>query len=117
GRYAKPVDKKIAAALPAVSMRLRLQDVAQLAAEALLPLLSADPRRPLHLLNIAGGPAIDSLNVLVVIQKAQPDLLRDREIFIDVLDLDEAGPAFGKAGLEALSENGGPLQGLAIRVW
>jgi hypothetical protein len=115
GRYAKPVDRKIAAALPAVSMRLRLQDIAHLAAEALLPLLSADPRRPLHLLNIGGGPAIDSLNALLVIHKAQSDLLGDREIFIDVLDLDEGGPAFGKAALEALSETGGLLQGLDIR--
>ena len=115
GSYAKPVDKRIAAALPAVSMRLRLQDVAQLAADFLLPLLSANSGPPLHLLNIAGGPAIDSLNALLVIRKAEPDLLKSREVSIDVLDLDEDGPAFGKAALDALIGDVGPLNGLNIR--
>jgi len=37
--YAKPIDRRIAASLPVFAVRLRMQDVAQLMAEALLPAL------------------------------------------------------------------------------
>ena len=56
--YAKPIDRKIAAALPSLAVRLRLEDVANLIADTLLPALADSPGRPLHFLNIAGGPAI-----------------------------------------------------------
>ena len=50
-------------------------------------------------MNIAGGPAIDCLNTLIVLRNEHPHLLEGRIIQIDVLDPDEAGPAFGKAAL------------------
>jgi hypothetical protein len=114
GAYAKPIDHRIAAALPSLAVRLRLQDVAYFMADTLLPALASDLARPLHLVNIAGGPAIDSLNTLIVLNKKQPGTLTERQIFIDVLDLDDAGPAFGKAALAALSEVGGPLHGTSV---
>jgi len=55
-------------------------------------------------LNIAGGPAADSLNTLIVLYNNQPESFAQRQVFVDVLDFDEAGPAFGKAALAALSE-------------
>jgi hypothetical protein len=111
--YAKPVDRRIAAALPALGVRLRLQDVAQLMADSLLPRLDSDRRRAVHFVNIAGGPGIDSLNALILLSR-QPGILSGREISIDVLDLDVSGPAFGEAALSALSEDGGPLRGIRV---
>ncbi len=110
---ATPIDRRIAAALPALAMRLRMQDVARLLADAVAPILLAHPGRPLHLLNVAGGPAVDSLNALVLLRREHPGLL-DRSVSIDVLDLDDAGPTFGERALAALKADGAPLHGLAI---
>jgi hypothetical protein len=112
--YAKPIDLRIAAALPSLNVRLRLQDLAHLMSDALLPALSTDATRPLHLVNIAGGPAIDSVNTLIVLKKRQPSILAERQVLISVLDLDDAGPAFGQAALAVLSEEGAPLHGFQV---
>lgn len=112
--YTKPIDRRIAAALPSMAVRLRLQDVARLLADALAPVLEAQPRRPLHLLNVAGGPAMDTLNALVLLNQEHPLALADRPILINVLDLDSAGPAFGRRALAAYLAEGAPLQGRAI---
>jgi hypothetical protein len=111
--YAKPVDSRIVSSLPALSVRLRLQDMATLLSDALRPRLSAEPARPLHLLNIAGGPAIDSLNALIVLWREQPSLLSERRVLIRVLDPDESGPAFGARALAAL-QAAGTLAGVTI---
>jgi hypothetical protein len=83
-------------------------------AGALLPILVKELTRPLHFLNVAGGPAIDSLNTLILPNKKQPEVLAERAIAIEVLDLDEAGPDFGARALPSLSREGGTLS--AIRV-
>lgn len=114
--YAKPIDRRIAAALPTLALRLRLQDMAVMLAEALAPTLAARPRHPLRLLNIAGGPAMDSLNALLVLRRDRPDLLDDRRIQIDVLDRDADGPAFGARAVAALTAAGAPLQGLDVQL-
>jgi hypothetical protein len=113
GTYAKPVDRKIAGSLPSLGVRLRLQDVAQMLADCLREALSNDSDRPVHLVNIAGGPAIDSLNALTIIRKKSPSLLVEQKIAIEVLDVDDAGPKFGEAALQSMSQNGGPLTGLS----
>ena len=110
--YAKPIDQKIAASLPSLGVRLRLQDVAQMLADSLGETLSRDVLRPVHLLNIAGGPAVDSLNALILLRKKSPNALAARKITIDVLDIDDTGPKFGEAALQTMSQNGGPLNGL-----
>jgi hypothetical protein len=112
--YANPVDRKIAASLPALGVRLRLQDMALLMADALLSQLEADPRRPVVFLNIAGGPAVDSLNALIVLNKRHPGVMAGREISITVLDTDDQGPSFGEAALAALSEADGPMHGIRV---
>jgi hypothetical protein len=114
GSYAVPVDQRILMSLPATSVRLRLTDMARLLADGLSSRLSADARRPLHFVNIAGGPAIDSLNALIVLRKEQPELLRERRIVLRVLDGDENGPAFGARALAALQSATAPLSGLDI---
>ena len=112
--YANPIDRRIAVSLPAVAVRLRLQDVASLMVEAVVSPLSQAPNRPLHLINIAGGPAIDSLNMLILLCKNHSGILAQREIFLDILDLDDTGPAFGQGALAALSAPGAPLHGLRV---
>jgi len=114
GAYAVPVDRQIAAILPLVALRMRVQDVARMQAEALAPALAASPGRPLHFINIAGGPAIDSFNALILLQRDHPGLLERRSIVIHVFDQDQAGPAFGRRALEALLAPGAKLHGLDV---
>src|SRR5687768_17621620 len=45
--------------------------------------LSHNPSQPLYLLNIAGGPGIDSLNALILLQREQPGLLGGRRSTVD----------------------------------
>jgi len=113
GPWAKLADRRIAASLPVLAVRLRLQDMARLMADSLLPALRTSTDRPLHFLNLAGGTAIDSLNALLVLSKRAAGLLV-RPVVIDVLDRDSIGPEFGERVLRALQADGGPLQGLTI---
>ena len=69
------LDRQIARALGPVSMRMRLQNVTAFMAEALGPALDSAPGAPLHLVNIAGGPAIDSLNALILVRQDWPSAL------------------------------------------
>jgi len=112
--YAQEIDRRIAASPPGLGVRVRLLDVATLLAEGLAPLLAAARREPLHLVNIGGGPASDSLNALVVLRKEHPVLLEGRVVRILVLDRDDRGPLFGARALAALLGEGGPLQGLDV---
>ena len=72
GSYAAPIDHKIAASLPIVSIRLRLQDVARLLAAEISPVLSAPSDRPCHVFDIGGGPSIDAINALLLIHRDAP---------------------------------------------
>jgi hypothetical protein len=114
GSYAEPMDRRVAASFPAFATRLRLQDMARLLADGLSSTLAADSEQPLCLLNIAGGPAADSLNALILIQAEHPGWLADRKIVVAVLDFDAAGPAFGARAVDALGAPGAPLSGLEI---
>jgi hypothetical protein len=111
-----PIDRKIAASLPAFAMRLRLCDIARLLADsARRALEGAGAERPLYLLNIAGGPALDSLNALILLARERADLLTGRRVEIVVLDLDTDGPEFGARALRVLAAPGAPLAGLEVR--
>ncbi len=112
--YYTNIDRRIAASLPVVSIRLRLQDIAHLLADGIAPALGAKGKAALHLLNIGGGPAIDSLNVLIVLQKEHPGLLSERRVFIHILDLEDAGPSFGARALTSLLAENSPLHGLEV---
>jgi hypothetical protein len=114
GADCDPIDRAIAGSFPVFAMRLRLQDASRMVADGLAAGLTARPDRPLRLVNIAGGPAADSWNALMLLRARQPARLTRVSIAIDVLDLDERGPAFGARALAALSVPGGPLEGLAV---
>jgi hypothetical protein len=112
--YARPIDRRIVATLPGLAMRLRLSDMARMLAGAALPLLAEDTASPLCFINIAGGPAMDSINALLMLQREHPMLLAGRSLRIEVLDMVGAGPAFGQRALAALGAPGAPLHGLSI---
>jgi len=114
GPWASRSDRRFAAAAPLIGLRLRLQDMAQLLADGLRPRLAAEPNVPLCLLNIAGGPAMDSLNALIVLRKTEPSFLDGRRVRILVLDRADDGPAFGARALAALTEPRGALHGLEV---
>src|SRR5262249_5709563 len=75
--------------------------------------LPAADRTPLHLINVGGGPALDSVNALIMLRRARAKLL-DRSVVIHVLDSAEDGPFFGARALNALKAAGRPLHGLDI---
>lgn len=107
-------DKHIAASFPATALRLRMQDMARLIAEGISGWLAQSQGAPLHLINIAGGHAADSLNALILIRKANAQLLTGRKITVQVLDLEKDAPDFGRRALAALESEGAPLHGLDI---
>ena len=113
--YPTAIDRQMAAAPPSWLSRVRLEDMARLLEEALGPLLVMHPARPLHLFNIAGGPAADSWNALLLLYRRAPEHLGGRPIVIQVLDRDEGGPAFGARAVAALRGEGAPLRDLDLR--
>ena len=108
------VDRKVAAAPHVALVRLRMQQIARLLEEALLAALAEAPDAPLHLINSAGGPALDSINALIMLACAHATLIH-RPIAIHVLDAQQAGPTFGARALLALTEPGGALHGLEVQ--
>jgi hypothetical protein len=106
--YAKRIDARIAASLPALGARVRLQDVAAQLANALKPLLAAKPKAPVRFICIAGGPCIDAQNALILARSA----LSGHAVQILDLDIDDAGASFGKRALAALKSEGGALHGI-----
>jgi len=108
-----PMDRKIASAPHVPLLRLRMQQIAKLLAGALVEPLKRDANAPLHFINIAGGPALDSINAIILLSRSHADLLK-RPILIHVLDAQSEGPAFGAQALAALRTAGGPLQGLNV---
>jgi hypothetical protein len=110
--YTNAIDKVIAKSFASVSMRMRLEHMALMMKEYVVPQLLQNPLKSLYLVNIAGGPASDSLNMLILIRKAFPDLLSGRKIIIHVLDVERGGALFGANALDALKCNGAFLPGL-----
>ena len=109
-----PVDRKVAAAPHVGLIRLRMQQIARLLAEALVAPLADAPEAALHLVNIAGGPALDSINALIMLGRTHAALIH-RPIAIHVFDAQQDGPTFGARALLALTAPGGPLHGLEVQ--
>jgi hypothetical protein len=112
--YAGAMDRQWAASLTPVTFRWRMRDVARLLADRISMTLPVRSSAPLHLINIGGGPAADSLNALLLVQKEHPGWLVGHQVCIHVLDLDQEGPCFGARALQALLAEGAPLHDLAI---
>jgi hypothetical protein len=112
--FDSPVDRKVATAPHMALVRLRMQQIARLLADALLAPLTDAPDAPLHLDNIAGGPALDSINALIMLTGAHATLIQ-RPIAIHVFDAQQDGPTFGARALLALTAPEGPLHGLGVQ--
>ena len=111
--FDSPMDRKFAASPHVTSMRLRMQQVARLLADGLGEHLSPTDRRPLALANIGGGPAIDSLNALILLAREAPKRL-DRSVTVHVFDLDKSASTFGGNALAAVTAPGGRLFGFDV---
>jgi hypothetical protein len=112
--YDTPTDRRVAASPHILLIRLRMQQIAHLMAEGIADdLATAGAAAPLNLINIGGGPALDSTNALIVLRRVRPGLL-NRRIVIEVLDCDRDGAFFGANALAALKADQGPLAGLDI---
>jgi hypothetical protein len=112
--YDTPVDRRFVASPHMVMVRLRMQQVARMIAEGIADdLAAAPPHAALRLINIGGGPAMDSINALILLRLARPELL-SRPLGIEVLDSSQDGAFFGANALAALRAPGGPLEGLDI---
>jgi hypothetical protein len=109
-----PVDRKLAAAPHVGLVRLRMQQIARLLAEALVAPLADAPDASLHLVNIAGGPALDSINALIMLARTHATLIH-RPIAIHVFDAQPDGPTFGARALLALTAPAEPLHGLEVQ--
>lgn len=112
--YATKLDRTIASSLPSLSLRLRLQTISRLLAESTSSSLATRPNQPLHIINIAGGPCSDSLNMLILLNREHPQLLAGRDIQIHIFDLENTGTTFAKRAIEALKAPEAPLTGLNI---
>lgn len=106
------VDLAMVSSVPALGLRLRLQNTVGYLVEGLLGSLASRPDARLIFINIAGGPCADTLNTLLVLQKHHPDLLRGRKVLIRVFDLHDLAPEFAKKSLEALRAPDAPLEEL-----
>src|SRR6202046_4729686 len=111
GEHGKPIDKILAASCPIFTMRLRLQGMARMLADGLVESLAHDAKKPLLIVNVAGGPASASWNTLILLQAERPDLLAGREITVAILDRDQHGPSFGARAAQAPCTDSGPLGG------
>jgi hypothetical protein len=111
--WANAMDRNLVLGMNRAGMSLaqRLQDMAETLAAGLRPLLK-EGTRPLHWINIAGGPSMDSLNALILLYKETPALFAGRPVQVHVLDLESEGAHFAAAALAALQGEGGPLHGL-----
>lgn len=109
--YDTPVDHRLAASPHVTLLRLRTQQIARLLADGLVEHLAGAADAPLHLINIGGGPALDSLNALILLRRDRADLM-GRPVVVHVLDQDTDGPFFGANAFEALRADGRPLHGL-----
>jgi hypothetical protein len=114
--YATAMDRNIADSLGSLSLRMRLRDIAHMMADDVKPVLLKRPDEQLHFINISGGPSMDTLNAVILLNKETPGLIKNREIKIHILDMDDTGPDFAVNSLKSLQLQGAPLQGLKIEI-
>ena len=110
------MDRRISGSIAGTLLRVRARDMAEAQARQLLPLLLPDPARPLHLVNIAGGPASDSLNCLRILAADPKHPLAQRPIRIHLLDLSTEGPQFAAASLAVWMGEEGALKRLDLQM-
>ncbi len=107
-------DRQVTKGFGALLIRMRVRDISICQAKELIPLLKKSQGKNVCFINIAGGASSDNINALILIQKENPELLRNRKIEINVLDIDTYGPAFAEQCIIALKSPGSKFNGLDI---
>ncbi len=102
--YNSDLDRTVAGTPAVTSMRVRLDQLARLLADTLRPALDERPQAPLVLLDIGGGPCLDAINALLLLD--DDGALAGRRVRILVYDLDDKGPELGRAILAELRQDG-----------
>lgn len=101
-------------AFGAILLRMRVRDICKLHTDILITQLTNEREKNLCFINIAGGAACDSINTLITIYKNDPSLLKNREIEINVFDIDRFGPSFAINCAESLKSTGNYFNGLNV---
>jgi hypothetical protein len=101
-------------AFGAILLRMRVRDICKLHTDILETQLTNEKDKNLCFINIAGGAACDSINALITVFKKDPSLLKNREIEINVFDIDRFGPAFAKNCIESLKSTDNYFNGLNV---
>jgi hypothetical protein len=107
-------DRQVTKGFGSLVIRMRIRDISICQADALIPLLQKSQEKNLCFINIAGGAASDSINALFLIQQKNPELLKNRKIEINVLDIDTYGPSFADRCIIALKAPSGRFSGMNI---
>jgi hypothetical protein len=107
-------DRQVNKGFGALLIRMRVRDISIIQADATVPLLIRNPGKSLCFINIAGGAASDSINALFLIQKENPELLKNRKTEINVLDIDTFGPSFAEKSIDILKSPGRKFHDLDI---
>jgi hypothetical protein len=107
-------DRQVTKGFGALVLRMRARDISICQSEELIPLLVKHEGKNLCFINIAGGAASDNINALILVQKENPELLRNRKIEINILDIDTYGPAFAERCIKAIKSPGNKFSGLDI---
>lgn len=97
----------------------RTREMSSAGLRELVHVSEKDPARPVRLFSVGGGPMVDTLNILLKLQREQPRLaqqLRDHHtpIRITLADFSGTGASFGKEVLERYLQPGQLLHGLNI---
>ena len=113
--YGAPMDRRLAGSGHATCVRLRMQQLSGIMADAVAVDRAFTSSAPLHLINIGGGPSFDSVNALMLLRRDRPELL-DRQVVVHIMDQNAKGAALCKAAVAALIDTDGPLHGVAVTV-
>jgi hypothetical protein len=108
------LDRLASKGIGGMVLRMRLRDIAQCQAEMLTPRLEDYPDKDLCFVNIAGGTSCDSINTLLLILQNDKEILKNRHIEINVLDIDKAGSDFAERSIEALKSGDGKFSNLNV---
>jgi hypothetical protein len=100
------IERRLVSTPNAMSLRVRLQQIADLMAQLLAGV--AD-QRAIRLMSIGGGTGIEAMNAMII--HAKQRARAGCQFTVEVLDLKEDGIAFGSAALTALLRPDGPLAG------
>jgi hypothetical protein len=107
-------DRLASKGIGGIVLRMRLRDIAASQANQLKNQLIEFPEKNLCFINIAGGTSCDTINTILLILEGNPDLLKNRKIEINVLDIDSTGPEFAEKSIRALKTGTGKFHNLNI---